>query len=368
MRSNLFSSSTAQVTPMPSILSWFHKGQLQHTLLVSTALAEPYNTSPAIEWAFGHAAQLRHAILQALEPPEAGAAGKGRATRLRDCHSDDVLCVSLTDGRVSTYGHRCRQNVCPACRAHRINRATNTWWRANTRAGFVYFLTFTLVKRGSSIRVANQRIVDAFKKLRRARYWSRVHSGIGVFDLTWAPNGPHVHLHVLVAAQSPLETLPLHHAWCRAVGLGKAAAHVHIQPCDRTSADGCRLSAYLSEPPLTLAFAPLATVREWCQVIYRRQSIVTFGAHKPTSKTKPKVAIENTHRLLLQKPVMPVATALSARDAGDSYATRLLLRVTRPGLDRRYSKLQSAGASSIATPDLDASETCDTLSEVGTSS
>lgn len=183
--------------------------------------------------------------------------------------------IDPDQGKVRPWLHRCRKRLCPLCGANRSAKAAHDIHLLAATMLDPRHLILTLKSTDEDLGTQVDRLIGAFRKLRRTKLWeTSVKGGIGVTEVTWNPRTAqwHPHLHILYDGSFIVHKL-LAAEWAKATD---GSYIVWIRRVDNPPAIAAELSKYIAKPA-NLKSVPPGRLSEYNRAAYRRRMLTRFG-------------------------------------------------------------------------------------------
>lgn len=208
-----------------------------------------------------------------------------RAERLADCCKWPLLFVK-SDGSVGMSMQRCKDRLCPVC-SHLRGRQLAARIKHHVRQmSACRFITLTVNNVGFSLDEMCDRLMTAFKELRRSRAWrARVESGIWTVEIKPGTREGcwNVHLHILCDGEYfPQDELSA--AWLSATGDSKVC---DIRKVHDTKDAANYITKYVAKPGDFEKFSDEEIV-DYAAAVKGRRLFGTFGKIHANSEESPK--------------------------------------------------------------------------------
>lgn len=239
------------------------------------------------------------------------------ASKLANCGRYASAYQGRETGRIVISGARCKSRLCPRCNAIRAKELEKAITDRVEAMDSPRMITLTLDHRDESCKQMVDRLVNAFRKLRRSKTWkAKINGGVSVIEITrnkregrW-----HAHMHILADgeywAQSSMSA-----AWCTASG---GARIVDVRMVHKRSAASRYVSKYVAKckGPENLSPDELA---DFCEGLHGLRQVQTFGTMhgRTTPRAEPRNDTHTDH-------VVPLGPLVRAQTQGDDRAGRIL--------------------------------------------
>lgn len=239
-----------------------------------------------------------------------------RAARIEECcrfprvavrdESDLVLCLQ-----------RCRDRMCPLCADARGRSCTAKTYAICHEMDSPRFITLTLRADGATLLDRVDRLMRAFRRLRKDADWKKaVDGGIYAIEVTWNPKTHQWHPHLHVIAQGRYYPhAKLKRAWLSITG---DSSIVHLRMVHDRRTTSRYISRYISKPN-SLGHWPAERIAEYAEAMHGRRMIHTFGC---SHKRKVEGEIEEPARSTLGDSFSLLRIAMMA-SAGDQEAVHV---------------------------------------------
>lgn len=243
-----------------------------------------------------------------------------QALRIANCCSYTRITANA-EGRVYLQGTPCKQRMCARCASARAKRGAERCLAATQAMDSIRFITLTLDHRPAPLGVELDRLLAAFRRLRKDPRWARRVRG-GIYAVEAHPSadgvGWHVHLHALADGEY-LPQQDLAAAWTEATATARI---VDIRLCPSRSRAAGYVTKYASKPPSSGRWGP-ARLREYATAMKGRRLLSAFGSLHGASVDPP----EPNHKDPLPTATIPshaLRAALTARHpAAIAFATAI---------------------------------------------
>lgn len=242
-----------------------------------------------------------------------------RAAKIRECCAGPQVAVGA-DGLPRLVLYMCRDRICPGCakvRAAHLAKRVNT---ALHEADAVRFITLTQRSKDESLRTSIDRLLAAFRRLRRCDHWRRrVDGGVYTIEATFNARAKtwHVHLHVLADggyyAQDQLQD-----DWSEAVG-DRSIADIRLANSRAGAAK--YVSKYAAKAASLRELKP-AQIRDYAHALAGRRLVSSFGSLH--GKMPTATPLERTDQVTQTHSVRRIRDAVEAGDRRAIAATSVL--------------------------------------------
>jgi len=199
-----------------------------------------------------------------------------RIDAFRGCGRDAwVLRSNEHPDKLRITGSYCHDRFCLPCATHRgrILAARIRDWLGNEPARFV---TLTLASDSKSLTDRLDRIISAFRRLRRTRWWrGRVKGGLATYEVKWAITSAHWHPHLHVLCRGDyLPSDELSKQWHIATGDSYIVDVRLVNDPDQASS---YIAKYVSKPCPKSTYHNVDRLQEMIMALTGRRLFLTFG-------------------------------------------------------------------------------------------
>lgn len=241
----------------------------------------------------------RHAVIDALL--SGSRAEVRRAERLQGCCSHPMLTLG-SDAGVGVRLFCCRDRMCPRCSVGRSRQCESRISSRVLAMNAPRQVELTIKHRNASLRSEIERLMDAFRDLRKSRFWrDHVKHGVAVLEVTLNEKTRlwHPHLHLIVDGEFMPQVL-LSRAWSEATG---DSCIVYVQAVHDRERGAKYVSKYLGKSVNPTALHGFE-IREYARTMHGRRLVFVFGKAPKAIDIDAAAAAEKTTRsnmLLLQR-------------------------------------------------------------------
>lgn len=236
--------------------------------------------------------------------------------RFDTCGSDPWVVVDEADSsRLAIHSNHCHSRWCTPCSRERAARIVGNLKLKLTKSR-ILFLTLTVKHSDAPLSSQIDRIYAAFRKLRRAAFWSSaVDGGCAILELKHSHRTGcwHVHLHCLLQANW-VEHADLKAEWWRITGDSNI---VDIRPCSGPEHAAHYIVKYITKPVPSSVINKPEQLRQMMSAVSRRRLVLTWGSWRGVRLTEPL-------DLTAWKSIAPLAELYKRKEAGNLDAYRIL--------------------------------------------
>ena len=216
-----------------------------------------------------------------------GEEDRRRFDRLLECSTKAYFMRNKDSGDVAVMGSKCRLRWCPICadgKKHIIVENVKPWIKEQD---YPKFLTLTIKHSNKPLRKQIEELYEAFKKLRRHKYFkSKVTGGIWFFQITLSKTTgqwhPHIHCAITGLFLSKKE---LKQCWVKAT---QGSFILDIKMIKEPDKAADYIARYASKP---CQLEPLYCYRrvEVIEAMHGQRIVGTWGTGRAVKLTAPKV-------------------------------------------------------------------------------
>lgn len=241
--------------------------------------------------------------------------------RFDTCGSNPWVVVDAEDSsRLAIHSNHCHSRWCTPCSRERAARIVGNL-KTRLNDGDVRFLTLTMKHTETPLSDQIDRIYDAFRKLRRAPFWTEtVDGGCAILELVHSHRTGlwHVHIHCLLDGRY-IRREDLQAEWWRITGDSHV---VDIRRCHDADHAAHYIVKYITKPVPSSVINKPDQLREMMAAIARRRLVLTWGTWRGIRLTEPL-------DLTTWKSIAPLATLYHRKDAGNLDAYLILSHLER---------------------------------------
>ncbi len=198
-----------------------------------------------------------------------------RSFRLEQCCSWPVAVIT-DDGNVYLSPGRCRDRMCGLCSSRRSHEAGERLTPIVQAMNAPRLMTLTLKSSSLPLGMQLDRLVKAFRDLRRQKQWGGlVKGGVATIEITRNPstNEWHPHLHVIFDGSYYPQQL-LKEQWHQLTGDSYIVDVRPVHDCDKASK---YVAKYVGKPANFVGW-DLQSIEDYAAAMHGRRTIMTFGA------------------------------------------------------------------------------------------
>jgi len=199
-----------------------------------------------------------------------------RIDAFRSCGADAwVFRSNEHPDRLRISAKYCHDRFCLPCATHRgtVLAARIRDWLGHEPARFV---TLTLASDSQSLADRLDRIIAAFRRLRRSRWWrSRVQGGVATYEVKWSVKSAHWHPHLHILCRGDyLPSAELSKEWHMATGDSYIVDVRLVNDPDEVSS---YIAKYVSKPCPKSTYHNVDRLQEMIMALTGRRLFLTFG-------------------------------------------------------------------------------------------
>lgn len=244
-----------------------------------------------------------------------------RERKLRTCCEAPVVRTDEAGQTLRLCEARCRDRLCPRCNRFRAREVTARITRAVTMLSAPKFLTLTLRHRKETLADMLARLRDAFRELRRRRWWkTRVRAAVYTVEIECNPVSRtwHAHVHAIIDADFIPQKL-ISDEW---LAITKDSFRVHIRPVYDRARDARYISSYVAKSSSTLKI-PGCMLTDYVLGITAVRVLATCGELHGVSLRLDEIELPKTTKTVIDLNVLAAAAA-----NGDPVADGLIKRLS----------------------------------------
>lgn len=241
--------------------------------------------------------------------------------RFDACGSDPWVVVDADNSsRFAIHSNHCHSRWCTPCSRERAARIVGNL-RVSLTEGDIRFLTLTMKHSETPLPDQIDRIYAAFRRLRRAAFWTAVvDGGCAVLELKHSHRTRlwHVHLHCLLDGRY-VDDAAIKAEWWRIT----ADSHViDVRRCHNADHAAHYVVKYITKPVPASVINKPDQLREMMAAIAGRRLVLTWGSWRGVRLSQPL-------DLTSWKPIAPLPELYRRSDVGDPDAFLIIAHLEK---------------------------------------